>query len=143
MKKLLVLLAGLTIIAMVAVPAIIMHPADRINQTAQSGSPVVAVNATSALSQVVVPTQAPSGTEMLLDCADADMALTILDGYMLQEVTSDAYHKGSKYVFANHQTGVTFSIHGTLEDAQSQSKIMNTMRGTTHRSYDSIAFFLG
>ena len=134
MKKLLILLAGLAIIAMVAVPAIIMQPADRINQPTQSCSPVVAENATSALSQVVIPAQAPSGTEMLLDCADADMALTILDGYMLQEVTSDAYHKGSKYVFANHQTGVTFSIHGTLDDAQSQSKIMNTVRGNQNNA---------
>lgn len=130
MKKLLILLAGIAIIAMVAVPAIIMQPDDRINPTAQSDNTVDAVNASAALPQVTVsPAQAPAGTEMLLDCAEADMAITILDGYTLQEVTSDTYHKGSKYVFVNQQTGVSFSVHGTLEDAQSQSKILNTVRG--------------
>lgn len=130
MKKLLILLAGLAIIAIVAVAAIIMQMEDHINPTIQTVNAVNNINTSAALPQLTAaPDQAPAGTEMLLDCADADMAITILDGYTLQEVTSDAYHKGSKYVFVNPQTGVTFSVQGTLEEAQSQSKILNTVRG--------------
>ena len=129
MKKLLILLAGLAIIAMVAAPVIVMQPDEGIDPIAQPVNAAEDFNTTVVLSQfTAAPTQAPAGTEMLLDCADADMAITILDGYTLQEVTSDAYHKGSKYVFVNQQTGVIFSVHGTLEDAKSQSKILNSVR---------------
>lgn len=130
MKKLLILLVGLALIVMVAVPAIIMQPDDRVNPTVQSVNALDAVNAAAVLPQETsVPDHVPAGIEMLLDCADADMAITILNGFALQEVTTDNYHNGSKCVFVNPQTGVSFSVHGTLEDAKSQTKILNTVRG--------------
>ena len=64
MKKLLLLLAGLAIIAMVAVPAIIMQPEDNINPTTQSVNVVPTVDATSVFPQATaIPTQTPVASE--------------------------------------------------------------------------------
>ena len=134
MKKLLILLAGLAIIAMVAVPAIIMQPTDRINQPAQSDSPVVAENALAALPQVTTaPTKTSAesalGITYELDVDTAMITLTLPSEYeMLPLEWYEFAPRPEKYEFLNTATGSTFLVDSYSLDAENQALLMRKMR---------------
>lgn len=135
MKKLLILLAGLAIIAMVAVPAIIMQPEDRINPADQPVNAVDAVNATALLTQdTAVPTQTPVASEpgitYELEVDTAKITLTLPSEYEMLPMGQDygdipVY---DRYVFLNNSTGASFWVEWYSLDTENQALLMRKMR---------------
>lgn len=137
MKKLLILLAGLAIVAMVAVPTIIMQPEDRINPTAQSVNAPDAVKATAVLPQdIAVPTQTPVASEQgityELEVDTAKITLTLPSEYERMPMGQDygdipVY---DRYVFLNTSTDALFWVEQYSLDAENQALLMRKMHDT-------------
>lgn len=134
MKKLLILLAGLAIIAMVAVPTIIMQPEDRINPTTQTVNAADAVDATAVFPQATaVPTQTPVASEpgitYELEVDTAKITLTLPSEYeMLPLEWYDFAPRPEKYEFLNTATGSTFLVDSYSLDAENQALLMRKVR---------------
>ena len=137
MKKPLILLAGLVIMAMVAVPAIIMQPEDSINPTTQSVNALNTVTATAVLPQdIAVPTQTPVASEpgitYELEVDTAKITLTLPREYEMLPMGQDygdipVY---DRYVFLNDSTGVSFWVEWYSKDTEKQALLMRKMRDT-------------
>lgn len=134
MKKPLILLAGLAIIAMVAVPAIIMQPEDSINPTTQSVNVVPTVDATAVFPQATAaPTQTPVASEPGITCElevdTAKITLTLPSEYeMLPLEWYDFAPRPEKYEFLNTATGSTFLVDSYSLDAENQALLMRKVR---------------
>lgn len=126
MKKPLILLAGLVIIAMVAISTIIMQPEDRINPTTQSDNVVDAVNVTAALPQAkAAPRQNPAeivqGVTYELEVEDAMITLTLPSEYeMLPIEWIETQSLPERYEFLNSVTGSKFGLHSDSDNQKNQ-----------------------
>ena len=135
MKKLLILLAGIAIIAMVTIPAIIMQPEDRINPTTQTVNVADAVNATAVLSQetaapTLTPAESVQGVTYELEVDTAKITLTLPSEYEMLPMGQDygdipVY---DRYVFLNTSTDALFWVEQYSLDAETQALLMRKMR---------------